>query len=80
MAKISFEKALSQLEQIVQEMEGGDLPLEKALARFEEGIALSRICSEKLGEMEKRITQLVEDGDGKALEKPFEPLAPAAEG
>jgi len=80
MAKLSFEKALAQLEQIVQEMENGDLPLEKALARFEEGIALSRICSEKLGEMEKRITQLVDEGGARLVEKPFDPLEPGTGG
>ena len=45
MAKKSFEQALQLLEKIVQELESGDLPLEKATRKFEEGIQLTRFCS-----------------------------------
>lgn len=69
----SFEKAMKQLEQIVQELETGDLPLEKAIAKFEEGVKLSKFCSEKLDETEKRITVLLQDREGKVFEKPFMP-------
>jgi exodeoxyribonuclease VII small subunit len=72
MAKLSFEKALDQLEQIVQEMEAGKLSLENALKKFEEGIKLSRYCSQKLEETEKKITLIMESQDGSILEKPFE--------
>lgn len=72
MAKLSFEKALDQLEQIVQEMEAGKLSLENALKKFEEGIKLSRFCSQKLEETEKKITLLMESQDGSILETPFE--------
>ncbi len=68
-----FEKAMKQLEQIVQELETGDLPLEKAIAKFEEGVKLSKFCSEKLDETEKRITVLLQDREGKVFEKPFMP-------
>jgi len=70
MAKQTFEEAMKQLEQIVQELESGDLPLEKAILKYEEGVRLSRFCSEKLDETEKRITTL-QDQEGNVLEKPF---------
>lgn len=72
MSKQSFENALKKLEQIVQEMESGDLPLEKALDKFEEGVKLSKFCFEKLDETEKRITLLLKDPSGKIVEQPFE--------
>lgn len=72
MAKISFEKALEKLEQIVHEMESGQLPLETALKKFEEGIKLSQFCSEKLDETEKKISVLMEAADGTIQEQPFE--------
>jgi exodeoxyribonuclease VII small subunit len=72
MAKKTFEMAMKQLEQIVQELEAGDMPLEKAIKEFEEGIKVSKYCSEKLDESEKRITLLMRDSDGNnASEIPF---------
>ena len=71
MAKKTFEQAVKQLEQIVQDLESGDMPLEKAIKTFEEGIQLSKFCSEKLDETEKRITILMQDTDGQLSEKPF---------
>jgi len=72
MAKKTFEMAMKQLEQIVQDLESGDMPLEKAIKKFEEGIKVSKYCSEKLDESEKRITLLMRDSDGKnASEVPF---------
>ena len=73
MAKISFEKSLKQLEQIVQDLESGDLPLEKAMKKFEEGVKLSKFCSEKLDETEKKISVLLRDQKGDITEKPFIP-------
>lgn len=72
MAKISFEKALAQLEKIVQQMETGDLSLENALKKFEEGMKLSRYCSQKLEETEKKIELLTEKADGTVDVRPFE--------
>jgi exodeoxyribonuclease VII small subunit len=71
MAKRTFEQALKQLEQIVREMESGDLPLELALKKFEEGVELSKFCSQKLEETERRITILMQNSSGAAVEKPF---------
>jgi exodeoxyribonuclease VII small subunit len=71
MASPNFEKALQQLEEIVQELEAGDLPLEKALKRFEDGIRLSKLCAQKLDETEKRVTLLMRDAGGNLTETPF---------
>jgi exodeoxyribonuclease VII small subunit len=71
MAKKTFEQAMKQLEQIVQDLESGDLPLEKAIQKFEEGIELSKFCSEKLDESEKRITILTRDTAGNVVDMPF---------
>ena len=71
MVKMSFEKSLKQLEQIVQELESGDLPLEKAMKKFEEGVKLSKFCSEKLDETEKKITVLLRDQKGDITEEAF---------
>ena len=72
MAKMAFEKALEQLEQIVQEMESGELTLENALKKFEEGIKLSRYCSQKLEDTEKKITLLMEQANGSIEETHFD--------
>jgi len=71
MPKTTFEQSMKKLEQIVQELESGDLPLEEAMQKFEEGIKLSRLCSEKLDETEKKITLLMQDQKGNVSEKPF---------
>ena len=71
MANQTFEKAMNKLEQIVQELESADLPLEKAIKKFEEGVQLSKFCSEKLDETEKRITILLKDQNDQLIEKPF---------
>ena len=63
---------MKKLEQIVQELESGDLLLEEAMQKFEEGINLSKLCSEKLDETEKKITLLLQDQKGNVSEKPFE--------
>ncbi|MBW2367177.1 MAG: exodeoxyribonuclease VII small subunit [Deltaproteobacteria bacterium] len=72
MATQSFEKALKQLEKIVQELESGDLPLEKTIKKFEEGVALSKFCSKKLEETEAKISQLLQDHNGDIQEEPFD--------
>ena len=71
MANQTFEKAMNKLEKIVQELESTDLPLEKAIKKFEEGVQLSRFCSEKLDETEKRITILLKDQNDHVFDKPF---------
>jgi exodeoxyribonuclease VII small subunit len=73
MVQKTFEQSLKQLERIVQELEDGDLPLEKALKKFEEGIQLTKYCSQKLDETEKKISILVKSADSRITEKPFTP-------
>lgn len=67
-----FEKSLERLEKIVQEMEDGELPLEKMMQHFEEGMRLLRFCSHKLNEVEQKIEILLKQ-DGAAQLTPFQP-------
>ena len=60
MAKEKFEDALEKLENIVREMEAGEMPLDSALKSFEEGIRLIRFCSAKLEDTQRRVEQLLE--------------------
>ena len=60
----SFELALSELEQIVQKLEKGELPLEQSLVLYEEGVRLSRLCHAKLEEAEGKIELLLKDARG----------------
>jgi exodeoxyribonuclease VII small subunit len=73
MAKLTFEIAMKQLENIVHDLESGNLSLDDSIKKFEEGIKLSNYCSAKLDETEKRITILMKDQDGVITEKPFAP-------
>ena len=74
-----FEAALKQLEEIVQRLEKGELPLEESLKLYEDGIRLSRLCHQKLEEAEGRIEMLMKDArgelvldkDGKPKSSPF---------
>ena len=68
----SFEASLEALEQIVQELERGDLPLEKSLELFEQGINLSRQCQERLSQAERRIEVLLRDNQGRPVVSAFE--------
>ena len=61
MAKQKFETAMKRLEDIVKELEVGELSLEDALKKFEEGIKLSRFCANKLDEIEKKVSILVQN-------------------
>jgi exodeoxyribonuclease VII small subunit len=70
MAEEKFEEALKKLEDIVKEMESGDLTLEESLKSFEEGIRLSRFCAKKLDEAERRIEVLLKNEEGADI-KPF---------
>ncbi|HEY5659100.1 MAG TPA: exodeoxyribonuclease VII small subunit [Myxococcota bacterium] len=68
---LNFETALSQLEEIVDRLEEGDLELEAALAAFEQGVALSRRCAEQLARAERRIEVLIREGENWQAQ-PFE--------
>lgn len=69
--KISFEQALSRLEEIVKELENGTAELDKSLDMFEEGIKLVKLCSSKLDDAEQRISILTKNSEGGYEEKPF---------
>jgi exodeoxyribonuclease VII small subunit len=64
MAEVKFEKAMKRLEQIVEDLEKGDLDIDKSLEMFEEGIKMSRLCSQKLAEAESKIEKLTQDKKG----------------
>ncbi|HQL89219.1 MAG TPA: exodeoxyribonuclease VII small subunit [Syntrophales bacterium] len=72
MTEVKFEDALAKLEEIVRKMEQGELTLDESLASFEEGIRLSRLCSAKLDEAERRIEILLKK-EGETEVKPFSP-------
>ncbi|MEA3369244.1 MAG: exodeoxyribonuclease VII small subunit, partial [Candidatus Ratteibacteria bacterium] len=64
MAEIKFEEALKKLEKIVSELEKENIPLDSAFKKFEEGIKLSRICTQRLKQVEKKIEVLVKNDGG----------------
>ena len=63
----TFESSLAALEKVVRELERGELPLEKSLELFEEGVRLSRECQERLSEAERRIEVLLQDDEGRTF-------------
>jgi exodeoxyribonuclease VII small subunit len=65
----NLEKSLESLEKIVDELESGDLPLEKAMQKFEEGIKLTRSCQAALREAEQKVEILMEGASGDELEE-----------
>jgi exodeoxyribonuclease VII small subunit len=67
----TFEASLEALEQIVRQLENGDLPLEKSLELFEQGIRLSRECQERLSQAERRIEILLRDNQGRPVVSAF---------
>jgi exodeoxyribonuclease VII small subunit len=76
----TFEEALRELEEIVNRLEGGDLPLEEALQLFEEGVRLSRMCHTKLDEAQRRVEIVLKDENGKMTAQPFEGAAGGEDG
>jgi exodeoxyribonuclease VII small subunit len=64
-AKLSFEKALAELEQIVQKLERGDVPLEESVTIYERGEVLKRRCEELLRAAEARVEKITLDAAGK---------------
>ncbi|MBQ8858240.1 MAG: exodeoxyribonuclease VII small subunit [Clostridia bacterium] len=74
-AKQSFESAMKRLEEIVALLEDGKTPLDDSLAAFEEGVALVRICNEKLTQAEQKVRILIENEEGEMEEQTFSPIA-----
>ena len=70
--ELKFEKGLERLEKIVEELEAGNIPLEDALKKYEEGVRLSRSLNEKLAQAEKKIQILTKTLDGSSKRENFE--------
>jgi exodeoxyribonuclease VII small subunit len=69
----NLEKSLADLESLVEELESGDLPLEKAMKKFEEGIKLTRGCQSALKEAEQKVEILLKTAGGDESLEAFEP-------
>lgn len=57
----TFEEAMEQLEEIVERLEAGDVPLEEAISIYKEGMQLSKLCHDKLKNVEEQLTQILTD-------------------
>jgi len=71
-APVNLEKSLEQLEALIDELEGGDLPLESAMKKFEEGIKLTRQCQSALKDAEQRVEILLKNAGGEEVLEPFD--------
>ncbi len=69
----SFEIAITRLEQLVEEMDSANLPLQDLITRYEEGVQLVKVCEERLKEAEKRIEIITRNAAGKPELAEFEP-------
>jgi len=74
-SELNFEKAMSRLEAIVEQMETGKLPLEDLIVRYEEGMNLVKVCQERLTKAEQKIEIIARNSAGKAVVKDFESAA-----
>lgn len=68
----SFEASLDELEQIVRQLEAGDLPLDRSLELFEQGVRLSRECQKRLDDAERKVEILLRGNDGAYKATPFQ--------
>lgn len=68
---INFEENMKKLEQIASELEKGDLDLDTSVKKFEEGMRISKECSDMLEKAEKKITMLIKNNDGELTEENF---------
>lgn len=72
MENMSFEQALKRIDEIVKQLERGDVPLEQSLTLFEEGTALIKSCGKLLDEAEQKVVKLRKGEDGAPVELPFD--------
>jgi len=70
--KNGFEKALKRLEEAVEQLEGGELPLEEALKVFSDGVKQADICRQSLSEVELQVEQLLKQADGSLKREKFD--------
>jgi exodeoxyribonuclease VII small subunit len=74
MAEIKFEEALKKLEKIVEDLEKGDLSLDEALKKYQEGIEISRLCAQRLENAKKKIDVLTKNKKGELELKPLDEI------
>jgi exodeoxyribonuclease VII small subunit len=72
MAEIKFEETIKKLEKIVEDLEKGDLSLDEALKKYQEGIELARVCAQRLDSAKKKIDVLVKNKKGELELKPLD--------
>lgn len=72
MDKMSFEQAITRIDEIVKTLEKGDAPLEKSLTLFEEGTSLIKFCGKLLDSAEQKVVRLQKGPDGEPEETPFD--------
>jgi len=68
----SFESSIKELERIVEQLEAGDIPLERSLELFEQGVRISRECQRRLDEAERKVEILLKAGDGAVTRDKFD--------
>jgi exodeoxyribonuclease VII small subunit len=71
MTESTFEENVKELEEILQQLEHGELPLETALAKFEAGMGLIRLCNQQLDAVDHKVEMLLRDEAGNFVTKPF---------
>ncbi|WP_188453697.1 exodeoxyribonuclease VII small subunit [Virgibacillus oceani] len=59
--EVTFEEAMIELEKIVEKLETGDVPLEKAINYYQEGMKLSKVCNDKLMNVQEKMTQIMNE-------------------
>ncbi len=69
--ELKFEEMMKQLEEIVDSMESGDMPLDDSLKKYEEGVRLLRLCRKRLDETKRKVEVIIKKG-GKLSIEPFE--------
>ncbi len=74
---MTFEEKLEKLEEVLKKLESGEASLDESLKLFEEGVTLTRECSELLSGAEAKVKKLTEGADGTATEEDFEPMGEA---
>lgn len=79
MAEMKFEEALKKLEKIVEDLEGGNLSLDEAMGKYEEGIRLSKLCAKRLEAAKKKVEILLKSEDGSVALSPFDEKIAASE-
>ncbi len=72
MKELTYEESMKELEQVVRELESGELTLEDSISKFENGMKLSKHCTELLENAEKKISLLLENSDGSYTEEILE--------